>query len=308
VRQGIAVLGAVAAVVLAGCGASAGDASDPVGLAVTRGFGARDLVALPTAQVQDGDSALDLLQRSARVTLRDGGRSVGAIGGLEAGRRQGRPYDWRLYVNGVQPDEEPAEVRVRPGDRIWWDHHDVGATPAVPAVVGSFPEPFVHGLEGKRLPVRVECVDPAEPACDEVARRLAGVGAVVGRGGVSAGDNFETLRVLVGRWAQLRQRDLTADRLDLGPARSGVYASFDRAGTTLTVLDPRGRPARRLRAGTGLVAVTRRKQEAPLWLVTGTDLAGVRSAARALDESALADKFALAISQDRAVRVPAVAP
>ncbi len=307
-RRRLALLGVALVAALTGCGTGPGETPDGVGLAVSRDFGARDVVALPTVQVRGEDTVMRLLQRNARVTTRYGGRFVQSIAGIGGGRRGGRPYDWLFWVNGVLADRGATEVQVRPGDRIWWDHHDRGATTTVPAVVGSFPEPFVHGLEGKRFPVRVECVDPAEPACEEVARRLADVGAVVGRGGVSAGDNFDTLRVLVGPWTELRRRDLTADRLDLGPASSGVYATFDRAGTTLTVLDPRGRPARRLGARTGLVAATRREGQAPLWMVTGTDVAGVRSAARALDESALSDKFALAVSRDQAVRVPEVGP
>ena len=39
----------------------------------------------------------------------------------------------------------------------------------IPAVVGSFPEPFLHGTGGKRLPVRIECIDPRGPACAPVS-------------------------------------------------------------------------------------------------------------------------------------------
>ena len=41
--------------------------------------------------------------------------------------------------------------------------------------------------------------------------------------------------------------------------------------------------------------------------MTGTDDAGVASAARALDEGALSDRFALAIADDLPVAVPAAA-
>ena len=48
------------------------------------------------------------------------------------------------------------------------DRHDWGATMRVPAVVGSYPEPFVHGAGGKRLPVRIECADSNGPDCARV--------------------------------------------------------------------------------------------------------------------------------------------
>ena len=46
----------------------------------------------------------------------------------------------------------------------------------------------------------------------------------------------------------------------------------------------------------------------PTWVVTGTDDAGVAAAARAFaaGESALGDKFALAIADDQAVPLPVV--
>src|SRR5947208_2107867 len=87
---------------------------------------------------------------------------------------------------------------------------------------------------------------------------------------------------------------------------SGVYARISADGRTLTALDARGRPVRTLRAGAGLIAATRAASQQPTWVVTGTDAAGLESAVRAFadGESALAGKFALAVSADRAVALP----
>src|SRR5215211_8237825 len=119
---------------------------------------------------------LRLLQRNAKVTTRFGGGFVQSIDGVAGGRSGGRPFDWFYYVNGVEASQGAAATRLHPGDRVWWDRHDWGAAQRVPAVVGSFPEPFLHGIGGRRLPVRVECVDPSAPACDTVFERLAGLG------------------------------------------------------------------------------------------------------------------------------------
>ena len=306
-RRGLlrpALLAALALAALAGCGAGAGDAPDAIRLTVTRDFGARDVGTLQDPEVSGADTVMRLLQRNLRVTTRYGGGFVQSIAGVTGGRRGGRPVDWFYYVNGVEAERGATAVRVRPGDRVWWDHRDWGATLHVPAVVGSFPEPFVHGIGGKRLPVRVECADPAGAACTAVADRLVDRGVIAARarlGGVGA---LESLRVLVGPWPALRRFDDAAQRVDRGPELSGVFARFDRSGRTLTVLDARGRPARRLGAGSGLVAATRVADRRPVWFVTGTDAAGVESAARALDESALTERYALAIAGDRAVRVP----
>jgi hypothetical protein len=73
-------------------------------------------------------------------------------------------------------------------------------------------------------------------------------------------------------------------------------------------LDARGRDARRLGAGTGLVAATTVEGEQPTWVVTGTDDAGVAAVARAFaaGESTLANKFALAVRADRPIALPDV--
>jgi hypothetical protein len=301
--RALAVLCAAAAV--GGCGVGPGEGPEAgVRLTVTRDFGTRTLLERDRAQIGGADTVMRLLQRNAPVRTRFGGDFVQAIAGVAGGSRAGRPVDWFFYVNGILADRGASAVRIRGGDRIWWDHHDWGLTPDIPAVVGSFPEPFLHGSSGRRLPVRVECDDPAAGACDAVARKLISLGIPAGRSEISGSAADDTLRVLVGPWSRLRGRDAEADSIDRGPRSSGVFARFDASATRLMVLDARGRPARTLGAGTGLIAATRASQRQPVWFVTGTDDAGVDSAARAFDESALNDRFALAVSQDLPVRVP----
>ncbi|MGI8730092.1 MAG: DUF4430 domain-containing protein [Solirubrobacteraceae bacterium] len=305
-RRRVALLALLAvAAALAGCGAGAGDAVDgDVGLTITRDFGATAVLATDRAKSAGADTVMRLLQRNAKVTTRFGGDFVQSIDGTSGGRRGGRSVDWFLYVNGILTEEGASAIDVRGGDRIWWDHHDWGLTPDVRAVVGSFPEPFLHGTDGRRLPVRVECDDPRSGPCAAVADKLVALGVVAGRSVLSRSAADETLRVLVGPWKRLRGRDIEADNLDRGPKSSGVFARFDKGGGALEVLDERGRVARTLGAGSGLIAATREGERQPLWYVTGTDDAGVASAARAFDESVLSDSFALAISDDLPVRVP----
>jgi hypothetical protein len=303
---GLRLLGvACAAAALAGCGLAPRErAGAGVRLTATRDFGSRPLLDVARAQVAGADTVMRVLQRNAKVRTRFGGGFVQAIDGVTGGRRGGRPLDWFIYVNGIQSAKGAADVQVHGGDRLWWDRHDWGVTPDIPAVVGSFPEPFVHGTGGKRLPVRVECDDPRAGACDAVAKKLIALGVPAGRSSISRSAADESLRVLVGRWSRLRGGDPESESIDAGPRASGVFARFDASGRRLAVLDARGRIARTLGPGTGLIAATRAKDRQPVWFVTGTDGAGVASAARAFDESALSDRFALAISEDLPVSVP----
>lgn len=290
--------------VAAGCGVGAGETPDEVRLTVTDGFGARTVLERPAPEVRGEDTVMRLLQRNVRVETKYGGGFVDAIDGLRGGREGGRPLDWFYFVNGVLAEKGAAATEVRAGDRIWWDRRDWGVTNKVPAVVGSFPEPFLHGLEGERLPTRIECEEAVEAACDAIQERLKRLGIVAGQALPGTSSGVEVLRIAVGLWPDLRD-DSALRQIERGPRASGVYGRFEDGGRTFVALDARGRPARELGAGTGVVAATRYRENAPVWAITGTDLAGVRAAADAFDESVLNEKFALAISEGLPVPLPA---
>jgi hypothetical protein len=285
-----------ASLTLTACGLGAGSAPKAVELTVTRDFGARPLHAWRTPRVRGQETVISLLMRNASVTTRYGGGFVQSIDGLAGGSEGGHPVDWFYYVNGVEAHEGAAARNVRPGDRIWWDRHDWSQTDDVPAVVGSFPEPFVHGVAGKRLPVRVDCLTVGSSACTTVTARLraAGVPAAVAAIGASSGSG--TLRVLVGPARALLAGEASARALAAGPRASGVYARVAAGGAALELLDSDGALVRTLTAGSGLVAATRNTQGSPEWVVTGTNASGVDRAAGAFDEPALHDRFALAVT------------
>jgi hypothetical protein len=83
-----------------------------------------------------------------------------------------------------------------------------------------------------------------------------------------------------------------------------VYARFASGGGRLELLDPSGRVARALGAGAGLVAATADAAGQPVWLVTGTDGAGVSAAAAALGPRTLRDRFALAVAGTQLLPLP----
>ena len=294
-----------AALLLGGCGLGAGKAPSAVQLQVTSDFGASVVRSWHAPQLSGQETVMSLLMRNAKVGTRYGGGFVQSIDGLAGGGRQGgQPIDWFYYVNGVEAPKGAAETDVHPGDHIWWDRHDWSQNEGVPAVVGSFPEPFLNGLEGKRLPVRVECASVGGAACQTVLKRLRGqdVPAAVSALGSGAGAT-QTLRVAVGPWAQL-SGEAELRELRQGPRASGVYARFSADGSSLTLLDEGGRATKTLDGGAGLIAATRSGEDAPVWAVTGTDEAGTESAARDFDLATLHDRFAVAVSGGGALALP----
>lgn len=294
VRGVLAALALLAAPgALAGCGLGAGATPTDTRLVISRDFGQTDPRTFDDPKPSGSDTVMRLLQRNARVLTRYGGGFVQAIDGVKGGTRAGRAVDWFFYVNGVESREGAAAFKVRSGDHVWWDHHEWEGGSGSPAVVGAFPEPFVHGVEGKRYPVRLECAVLEGDECNAVRDRLTAVGVVAGKGGIQRSLAKETLRIIVGRWEQIRG-DQTVRSLERGPRASGVYARPAADGASIEILDPAGHPTRTLSSGAGLLAATRVDDLPPLWIVTGTDERGLRAAVSALDEASLRGTFALA--------------
>ena len=285
-----------AAALLGGCGLGAGSTPGGVRLEVTRDFGAQAVMSLHDPRVRGQETAMSVLMRNASVTTRYGGGFVQSVNGRSGGHEGARPVDWFYYVNGVEASKGAADTNVHPGDRIWWDLHDWSQTDYIPAVVGSFPEPFRNGLDGLRLPVRLECAQPEGEPCATVQSHLraAGVRSAIAALG-PAGEEPDILRLLVGTWPQVRG-DLGAQALEQGPRASGVFVRISPSGSTLALLDSQGAAVRTLGGTAGLIAATRYGEQDPEWLITGTDPAGVDLAAHALDEASLHDRFALAIA------------
>jgi hypothetical protein len=290
-----------AVVMLASCGLGPGPTPGAIHLTVTRDFGATSVGGKRAPRVHGQETVMSLLMRNHKVKTRYGGGFVQSIDGHSGGTSNGDAIDWFYYVNGVEASKGAADTNVHPGDRIWWDLHDWSQTDHVPAVVGSFPEPFLHGIAGKRLPVRVECLELTAPPCETVVARLRAAGVPAAIAAIGPGDEPSSLRVLVGPWPAVRSTPAT-QAIERGPRASGVYARFAGDGRTLTLLDARGRTSATLGAGAGLVAATRYAEAAPVWVVTGTDTAGVGLAARAFGQSALRNHFALVLEPSGTAR------
>jgi hypothetical protein len=274
----------------AGCGLGPGEDEGEVELTVTRDFGGEELIS-ESDEISETDTVLRVLDRNADVETSFGGGFVQSVDGLAGGSEDGRRSDWFFYVNGVESSRGSADFSLGDGDRVWWDHHDWSTAMRAPAVVGSWPEPFVHGFEGTGYATEVVCRG-AEGLCSEVRLQLEEAGATL-TGEVEAAAREEA-RVVVGPWDAVRS-DPVAGLLRGGPQRSGVYATFagSAPSTGLVLLDQRGRVAETLGIGSGLVAALRPGEDPPTWVITGTDAPGTAAAADLLGEP-LAHRFALA--------------
>jgi hypothetical protein len=291
------------ATALAGCGLGPGPTRGGSGahLRVTRDFGGTPLAHGSLAKVRSSDTVMRFLQANAKTTTRYGGAFVQSIKGI-SGEGSGGRQDWFYFVNGVEAPTGAANRKLAAGDVVQWDYRRWDAASRVPAIVGAFPEPFLHGQEGKRYPTRIECAASTK-SCDTVRNKLDAAGVPAGTGALGAEARGGVLRIEVGKWADLRRlQDL--ENLERGPAASGVYARFDFNGTKLRLLNELGRIVDTAPPGTGLIAAMVPEAQQPLWVVTGTDDAGVARAAALLDRAHLRNAYAVVALPGGPQRLP----
>jgi Domain of unknown function (DUF4430) len=309
VRRAGALLAALA---LAGCGLAAagcgfGEGDERQGGAsvrITRDFGHSEVGAARVARVREDQTVMKLLQSEFDVDTRFGGRFVQSIDGIEA-EGAGGQVDWFFFVNGVEAGVGAGEYELSPGDRVQWDYRDWSAAMRVPAIVGAFPEPFLHGLEGRRRPVRVECEDDDAQVCDEAKERLERVGVSTAGASLGAPGTETVTRLVVARWPRARIVR-GASGLEEGPEATGVFARFEPGRRALELLDESGEPARRVEAGdgVGLVLAMRPRDEELVWLVTALDERGLEAGVRALAADRLRDAFAVAVRGRTVEKLP----
>ena len=151
-----------------------------------------------------------------------------SIEGLEAEESVGRSLDWFFYVNGVESTVGAADYPLHGGEAIWWDYRDWDAAMRVPAVVGSWPQPFLGGYDGKPRPVAVECLGGGS-ACAEVDERLEDAG--VERRPAAARAARSASSSAPGRGCG---SDPAAAQIEDGPQASGVFADFRPRGAAAT--------------------------------------------------------------------------
>jgi hypothetical protein len=298
-----------AALLLGGCGIGPGEEHEGGAvIRVTRDFGHKELGSATTKTLREDQTVMRLTTEKFDVSTRFGGRFVQAIDGLE-GQGAGGSRDWFFFVNGVESETGAAEYELSSGDRVQWDYRNWGTAMRVPAIVGSFPAPFLTGIHGKRRPVRVECDDAGSQPCKDAKHALEQVDVPVSSSSLGAPGTEQVTRLAVARWPRARIVR-GAFTLEEGPESSGVFARFSKDGRSLDLLDERGDVARTVHAGdgTGLVVALRPRSDELVWLVTALDQAGLAAGVRALREDELRDAFAVAATGRTVEKLPLESP
>ncbi len=319
-----AAIAACCCVAAVGCGFGEGErAEGDAHLAVTRDFGSKRLVEATSERPSESETVVRMLDRVAEIETSYGGNFVDTIDGLSGSTASGGDSDWFFFVNGYFSEVGAGEARVTGGDEVWWDYHRWEGTYETPAVVGSWPQPFLAAVD----PV-IGCATRLR-LCDRIAARLRaqGVEPKIASDGYGANQLEEgTVRILVGQWSRLSDQPAAA-KLAGPTSRSGVYARFeppdgstpsldrrasdpDRATDShLLVFDDAGRLVSNYGEGVGLIAATADLGGPATWLVTGLGKAGVVAAVDAFGPD-LRDKFAILVEpgESKGIGLPMIEP
>ena len=271
---------------LTGCrvGSAALPEAVTIEVAATRDFG-HNIVFEREATIERRISAADAL---AEVTdFETDGSYITEFEGL---RGDDKVY-WMYYINGLLSKVFASGYIIRPGDVMLWDFHPwAGAHHGSSAIIGSFPEPLVHGYEGQTRPTTVVygegCKDRAENIADGL--RDLGVTDLSVKASSSLGDTEKgsnNLVIIAGNDNPLIQ-DLNEQANPLG-----MYAYFENGGTRVT--NYKFEPQADYGAGTGIIQACQNlwnplgtgSCQNAVFIVTGIDEAGVTNAVDVLLDS-----------------------
>jgi hypothetical protein len=272
-----------------------------VSVVITTNFGEPALVE-QTVTVEEGISALDVLPQVTSVETKYGGGFVSSIAGLSSryGGAGSQKEDWFFYINGMAVNTGAGAYLLLPGDVEHWDYHDWSFRQFIPAIIGDFPEPFLHGHGGQIYPTLVVYQDGREEAARRIADRLAELGvadiSLRHPDELTANEQESGNLILLGdgEFELIKELNEPWDRL-------GFYAHFEDG--CLAVYDAAGQPAQDYEVGAGLIQATQNiwnpkgigASENVVWMVTGLDEVGISAAVDTLVGSECEFKYACAI-------------
>ncbi|MDY6833223.1 MAG: DUF4430 domain-containing protein [Chloroflexota bacterium] len=283
-------------------------------IVVTKDFGATVLED-ETLDPMGDITALEALKQVAKVETSYGGGFVNAIDGLCSEYTSGHKNkaDWFWYINGMQSKTGAGEYKLRPGDVEHWDFRDWSFHYSVPAIVGHFPEPFLHGYGGKVSSTVVVYQDGFADEAKDLVIRLGelGIAEVISKE-VAILTGYEKERsnlIIIGTESCNLISELNSGRLY---NRAGFFAQLK--DNKITAYDAKGDVSATYGAGCGLIQATQNPWNSKgigacdnvVWTVAGTDATGVETAVDVLLETPEEFGFAcgLIVSEEEVLRVP----
>ncbi len=242
-----------------------------------------------TLQILPDTSAMAALMEVAEVETAYGGGFVNAINGVRSGYAgsQKTKADWFFYVNGIQSNVGALDYKLHDGDVQHWDFHGWGFRHFIPAIIDGFPSAFRYGFGGSVRPTLIVCPDYMKQDVVKLEEKLAQLEVkdvgIRSLDELSESEQGNSSIILVSGL----DNSLISE-LNQNWKRLGFFAYFEDGD--LIVIGNDGEITAEYGAGTGLIQATQNPWnpkgigacENVVWLVSGTDEAGVKNALDAL--------------------------
>ena len=276
-----------------------------VRIVATRDFGG-ELIFDRVAEIEGGDSAQEALRGVAEV-----GMAGSYIEGIE-GIYGNQEHYWFYYINGILANVFASGYKLHDGDIEHWDFHDWSySMHGSSAIIGDFPEPFLHGYAGKVYPTLVAYTGNLRGEAERLRSRLEelGVREVAIRNATELSSDEKELSNLIlvctSDFELVAELNEVYDRL-------GLFAYFENG--KLKVLNAKGKVVEEYGAGSGVIQAIQSPWnpkgnwacENVAWMVSGTDEAGVKKAVDALIDrySEVQYTFAVVVADGGIIKVP----
>ena len=257
---------------------------EAITLIITSDFG-RNTIFEQVINDKEGTTAMEALTKAVQVETKYDGGFVSAINniGPEYEKASGKKKDWFFYMNGIASNTGAAGYTLVNGDVEHWDYRHWGYHQFVPAIIGAFPHPFIKGFHGNVQPATVVYEAEFRAYAEDLAEKLGSKGttritSVEYRTITDTAQEENNLIIIAGKDNSL------ITELNSSHRKLGLFACFN--GDTLVTLDDAGNVAYEYEEGCGLIQATQNPWnprgtgvcENVVWILSGTDTEGIRSA------------------------------
>lgn len=295
---------------------ASGDIESPyhVDLIVTNNFGHNKMVSKNVGLVKD-EVGMEVLFRNLDIKTAYGGGFVNSINGLESkytffSGADRKKEDWFYWVNGILAPIGVAEYKPVSGDIIWWDYHEWNTTMFIPAIIGSYPQPFKSGFGGKNPGTVIMYTDDFKDEAQKLKKSLLSQGVksidtiLYNANIIEKSDKYI---ILVGKWDDISKNSKKLKDINWKNKLEGTYVKFE--GNNLETLSNTGKIVKSFKKAGAIYATSSGMgSTVPMWLVTGNDEAYVKKAVNILIDKpqSIKNYFGAVITDDDIIQIPYV--
>lgn len=242
---------------------------DSVRLVISKDFG-RKILFNEQVPIKENDTVISLLERNLEIETEYGGGFVSSILGINSGYDKNNvSWDWFYWINGVMCNTGSSQYRVVKGDKIWWDYHPWKGSSFVPSVIGCFPEPFLHGHNGKSVQTVVLTSEKNLNLAENLNSKLKeqGINSLLQV-------NIDELPpdkavIALGTWDELSKNETISGYIQ-NHKKTGSFVSFDEQG--IYALNYKGEKVKKINSAGAIIALgSGLGDSTPLWVVTATN-------------------------------------